>query len=187
MARVPSRIYIWNAGSHRGNSVTMNSVPSLKLAWSMVRIKANLALVHRCFISKFEVGGNLAARRPPGWFRLWQIIFCESTLWCAGVSPTIPSHPFGHPGEWGLSYPVSLALRQGRTVKTFFFFLFPSHLYPGSPPAAAWYFNACLRWYYRVQRSLFIDAIHLIQHAVLQSGWRLAAGLNGPLITALSV
>lgn len=125
MARVPSRIYIWNTGSHHGNSVTRSSVPSLKLARSMVRTKANLALVLPCFISKFEVGGNLAVRRPPGWFRLWQIIFCDSTLWCAGVSPTIPSHPFGHPGEWGLSYPVSLALRQGRTVKTFFLFLLP--------------------------------------------------------------
>lgn len=125
MARVLSRIYTWNTGSHHGNSVTRSSVPSLKLARSMVRTKANLALVLPCFISKFEVGGNLAVRRPPGWFRLWQIIFCDSTLWCAGVSPTIPSHPFGHPGEWGLSYPVSLALRQGRTVKTFFLFLLP--------------------------------------------------------------
>lgn len=127
----------------------------------------------------------LAARRPPGWFRLWQIIFCDSTLWCAGVSPTIPSHLLGHPREWGLGYHVSSALRQGQTVKTLFFF-FPSP-HSGSPPAASWCFNVCLRWYYRVQRSLVIDAMHLIPHAVLQSGWWLVVGLNTSLITALSI
>lgn len=121
MALVLICIYIWNTGNHRDNTVTMSSGPSWKLARPMFRSKANLALILLGFILKFEVRRKLAARRPPGWFRLWQIIFCDSTLWCAGVSPTIPSHLLSHPREWGLSYPVSFALRQGQTVKTFFF------------------------------------------------------------------
>lgn len=184
MALVLICIYIWNTGKHHDSTVALSFAPSWKLALSLVLTKANLALILAGFILKFEVRRKLAARRPPGWFRLWQIIFCDSTLWCAGVSPTLPSHLLGHPREWGLSYLVSFALRQGQTVETFFF---SPLLHPGSPPAAAWYFNVCFRWYYRVQRSLVIDAIHLIPHAVLQSGWRPVVALNTSLITALSV